>query len=161
MILASCAILICYLIGVLIHQKEIPISLSSTYYTFNKKPWFTFALLCITALIMIPTLEISDDQNRWLIFLACAGCFLCAIAPNFKEELEGKVHYTGAIMAGIFSQVWCYLYNPFTLILWILVAGGLCVLYLYEKYIDKKPTAMFWAEMVCFINIYYTYYFLN
>ena len=160
MIWASWIIITIYTIGTLIKHKQIPISLSSTYYSSNKKPWFTITLLITTILMMIPLLDITRPEHQWLVFLSCMGNVFCAFAPNFKEELEGKIHYTGAVIAGILSQIWCELYNPWTLLLWILVGIILTSLYIHEKHNETPSTIAFWAELVCFFNIYMTYILL-
>lgn len=158
MIEVSIIILCLYVIGVLIKHKQIPISLSSTYYSSNKKPWFTITMLLVTALMMISLLDVSEEKWQWLVFISCMGNVMCAVAPNFKEELEGKIHYTGAIIACIISQIWCELYNHYTVFMWMIIGIILLISYIEEKHQGKELTFAFWVELICFSNIYFTYY---
>ena len=157
MIWISCFIICMYILHILIKYKKIPISLSSTYYMSDKKPWFSISIILTTILMMIPLMEASKPEAHWLVFLSCMGNIFCAFAPNFKEELEGKVHYGGAILAGVISQLWCCFHNKFTLILWLLLVPILWDFYKFELSKGEEPTYAFWAELICFINIYVTY----
>lgn len=138
-------------------HQYIPVSLSSTYYNSNEKPWFTIAIILTTAFMIVPLLEITPEDDQWLVFLSCIGNLFCAFAPKFREELEGKVHYIGAYTAGILSQLWCCLYNSYTLWIWGIFCILIMFLYLYEWANDKDSTVAFWAELLCFMNIYLTY----
>lgn len=153
MLLLSCCIITIYIILVLM-KGGIPVSLSSTYYTSNKAPWFSIAMFLSTALMLPALLDISTEQTQWLVFLSCVGNILCAIAPNFKEELEGKLHYGGAILAGILSQIWCNCYNPNTLWMWLVIGGVLLINYRAKIY--STTNLVFWLEVICYLNIYIT-----
>jgi hypothetical protein len=125
----------------------------------NKKPWFTIALLLTAILMMIPLFDYTQKDDQWLVFLSCLGVILCAVAPNFKEELEGKIHFTGAGMAGIFSQLWCCLYNNWTLWIWVFMGVMLGITWLTDQYNQRESKIAFWAELLCFVNIYFTYFY--
>ena len=161
MIWISCVILCAYIAWILIKYKYIPNSLSSTYYKTNKACWFSITMILMTVLMMIPLFDISDDNWTFLVFLSCGSNIMCAAAPNFREDLEGPIHYISAFIAGIASQIWCELHNPLTLPIWCGLGMLLLIAYVIEKRGGPKSNITFWSEIFCFFNIYLTYILLN
>lgn len=119
LIILSLLTITSYTTAVCIKGHGVPSSISATFYALDHKLWFG-ATMWLTAGLLMPTiLEISTENSEWAAFLACAGMMLVGLAPNFKEEFEGKIHTTGATMCLLFSQVWVALTCPWCLTAWI------------------------------------------
>ena len=161
--LCSCLVITIYVIYVLVAHKKIPESISSTYYNSNKKPWFTIAIILSTLLMIGPLFEMSDDNLDWMVFLSCGGNLMCAVAPNFEEPIENRIHFTGAFLAGILSQLWCQYYHNDTIIYWLIFVLLFIGMHLCRKSFkinyNGDFSVAFWAELLCFVNIYFVYFY--
>lgn len=85
----------------------IPRSLSDTFYLLGKRGWLFQCVLGVFGGLLMPVwLEVSFENAEFLAFLACAGLLFVAAAPCFKVELEGKVHYTAAVVCCVAAFIW-------------------------------------------------------
>ena len=85
----------------------IPRSLSDTFYLLGDRGWLFQVILGLFGGLLMPVwLEVSSDNTQFLAFLACSGLLFVAAAPCFKVELEGKVHYTAAVVCCVAAFVW-------------------------------------------------------
>lgn len=85
----------------------IPRSLSDTFYLLGKRGWLFQCVLGVFGGLLMPVwLDVSSDNSEFLAFLACSGLLFVAAAPCFKVELEGKVHYTAAVVCCVAAFVW-------------------------------------------------------
>lgn len=135
-------ILLSYLGMVLWMNKDIPHSVSMTYYLWPEKySWiFRATMILVPGLLLPGWLMISSDNLRFLAFLCCAGMMFVGCAPNLHIKLENKVHYKaaaiccgGGILWVLFSGYWQILIG------WILLGlGG----YLWRK------QKLWWIEIV-------------
>ena len=98
MIWASLIIMLGYL-GMVLIRFSIPKSISETYYLLGKYGWLFQLTLFSVAFLVVPTLiDRSNENTRFLAFLACMGLAFVGAAPLFKRKLDGKVHYISAAM---------------------------------------------------------------
>lgn len=67
-------------------------------------------------------------------------------APLFKEEFQGRVHYTGTVIAGLATILWVCLSGMWYLPAVAFPVAGIIMLK-YRKW-------LFWAEMAAFICAY-------
>lgn len=142
----SFSIIFSYLVFVLF-KFGIPRSISDTYYLLGKYGWLFQLALAATALTAVPMLiDRSTEDTRFLAFLACAGLLFVSAAPLFKLELEGKVHYTSAVICCVCLVLW-QVFNTS----WIvpLVAFGLVLIPMLR---DKKCT--WWLEIATIVSTY-------
>lgn len=155
------ALIIIFLyVGILIYKnKEIPSSISETYYILQNKYWFQFVMTSVGIILLITLLNIIPGSIQFLAFLSCSGMILVGTSPNFKEEFEGKVHKAGAIISILGSQLLVALTQPIILLSWILwILYTLCRLKtnnIRESFIQTKP--LFWIEVISFITIFLLY----
>ena len=95
-------------------------------------------LVCF-ALMLIPCVESMPDMWKFVAFLTVESGFFIGVAPNLNEDLENKVHMTGAAVLAVGSQVMVYLLCPWLLLDWVCIV--LVLVY------DRK-NIKFWVEMI-------------
>ena len=61
-------------------------------------------LVCST---LIP---ITSEMYQFTTFLIGAGLLFVGAAPHFKDKSEKKIHFGGALIFGLASQIWASLY---------------------------------------------------
>ena len=85
----------------------IPRSLSDTFYLLGKRGWlFQCVLGMFGGLLTPPTIQASAIHRTYQAFFACAGLLFVAAAPCFKIDIEGKVHYTSAVVCCVAAFAW-------------------------------------------------------
>ena len=116
LILFSIGIFTAYLVLIYILFKWLP-SVSQSYYEFKEKygekyTWvFTIVLILFAIPLMVAGLDkTAENPFQFLMFIAPAGIVFTAVAPKFKEDLEGKVHYRGALV-GIIGSILAILFT--------------------------------------------------
>ena len=139
----------------------IPASISDSYYLFENKRkgfgWLFTAMCWIVGGLLLPALlEMTPDNYQFTAFLACAGLIFVGTAPQFKLSLTGSVHYSGAAVCVLASQVWVGFICWWILILvWIAYISG-TIIYMIKHisicvmadFIQTKP--MTWIEVSAF-----------
>jgi hypothetical protein len=90
-----------YIIASIIKGRELPVSLSDTYYLWPK--WVFPTVMIVTGFGLLPCwLEVTEGHPlQFLVFLSCAGFVFVGAAPNFRnDKLEYSIHtkagYTAA-----------------------------------------------------------------
>lgn len=145
-------------LGFMFLKHGITKSISDGYYV-SKNKWLFSAVMLLTAGLLLPTmLEFGDVQ--FLAFFAVAALMFVAAEPHFKSDWGGKIHNTAAIIAGICSQLWCFI-NCWqsSLIVWLFLALVFTFGYKYVKQKGKPLKALkigYWTEVAAFINVYLT-----
>jgi hypothetical protein len=154
--LLSLFIFLVYIISAIIVFKEIPKSISNTYYMYEKKNkhlkyLFPIMMFSIVALLLPSWLEITFSF-QFLSFLTCASILFVGAAPNFKKStIENRVHSISAIFAAICSILWsCLVVHTWGLIIINIIYFILMAL------ITKtlKKSYIFWLETTAFISLY-------
>lgn len=160
--LISLVIIAAYTTAVCIKQKGVPYSISATFYKLKHPYWFMATMWLTAGLLMPAILEISKPGTEFLAFLACAGMLFVGAAPKFREEFEGKVHQSGAIMCVVFSQLWVAFNWWPAIFVWLGYVGytiyGIVKqdkgVFLFKFY-QTKP--MFWVEISALLATYVAY----
>ena len=128
----------------------VPWSLSDTYYQLKKRnrpAWLFQMAMIIPAMLLMPVwIDRSTDDLQFLAFLSCGGLMFVGSAPLFKEEFQGRVHYTGTVIAGLATILWVCLSGMWYLPAVAFPVAGIIMLK-YRKW-------LFWAEMAAFICAY-------
>lgn len=145
----------------------VPESLSNTFYLWNdvKKNLgyiFTGMMFTVAMLLMPAWLEITEVISSWshnltvLPFFAAAAIAFVGAAPAFKSnKLESTVHTVAAIIAAIFSILWCCVvcYS----VAWIIVPASLLIIWSIALLTKTHKTAkVYWWEMVAFLATFTT-----
>lgn len=128
----------------------VPWSLSDTYYQLKKRnrpAWLFQMAMIIPAMLLVPVwLECSAGNLQFLAFLSCGGLMFVGSAPLFKEEFQGRVHYTGTVIAGLATILWVCLSGMWYLPAVAFPVAGIIMLR-YRKW-------LFLAEMAAFVCAY-------
>lgn len=146
-------LIFCTYTAVMIKLFGIPEAYSETYYLLEGKckgcGWIFTAFCILTAGFLLPPwLDMTPPEYQYTCFLSCAGLMFVGVAPQFEESLTAKVHYSGAIISCIFSQVWC-IYAGYWYISATLIVGAL--IYLLLK--DRRRW-MFWLQLAAISATY-------
>lgn len=163
LVIISLLVIASYTAAVCIKQKGIPYSISATFYKLKHPYWFMAAMWSTAGLLMPAVLGISKPGTEFLAFLACAGMIFVGAAPNFKEEMEGKVHMSGAVICVVASQLWV----GCTSFWWVLIPVWLAYIVYTIVHMMKhvsvsfisdflKTKPMFWVEIVALTTTYIT-----
>lgn len=145
-----------YVVIMIYKNKGIPNSISATYYILQHKYWFCFTMISVGIILLIALLDTVSSNIQFLVFLACSGIIFVGAAPNFKEQLEKKVHEIGAIICISGSQILIILTQPIILLLWvpwiIYILLKLKINNLRDSFLETKP--LFWIEIISFTTIF-------
>ena len=117
-----------YILGCAV-KLGIPESLSETYYSLGKHGWVFQTLVFLIGALLLPAwLFLSENSHQFLVFLSCASLCFVAFTPCFKQELQGKVHYSAAIVCCISVFTWQILEELWGATLWFVWIGGMLTL---------------------------------
>lgn len=98
---------VAYLVYIVCTEGGVPESLSATYYLLRDRGWMFQVVMSLVALLLLPVwLSVSSLETAFLAFLACGGLMFTAVAPAFKLELEGAVHYSAAVVCCASAVLW-------------------------------------------------------
>ena len=146
-------ILLSYL-GYNVFKHGIPNMISDTYYQMEKYGYvFSIVLLLMSFGITYFTLS-SGLGVQCLAFLGGAGLAFVAVAPNYLDKDNYKIHKIGAIVAACGSIGWSLSVN-IQISLIIMFLYTLNQIFLYYK--NRKSHPWYWAELMAFIDIFITY----
>lgn len=147
------ATILAYLMMTVVKFREIPVSISDTYYMWKevKKEWLFTMVMWITA-ILIAVYWVSRAEFyrcQFLCFLSVAGMGYVGGAAMFKETLTRAVHFTSAgIWAG--SAVLFFAINQ----MYVPMIVGLMFGFTGWM-LNKRDNFTFWAEMACVVMMIY------
>lgn len=137
--LLSMVILISYVIAVC-KRWGVPASISQSWFDIKRKWIFSVVVAVCLGLMFNPLMMVLPDIWQWIGFLMVAGGLLVAFAPNLSDDMEEKVHMTGAIIMGVASQVIVVVQCPLLLMVWLLWG--------HYWYLSGYKKGVFWAEMI-------------
>ena len=160
LVFISFIVLFAYL-GITFIKYGIPSYISEGFYT-NKCKWaFSVTMVLVSGLLLPAMFEYGNEDFNFLAFLSVACIFILAGEPHFKSSWEGKIHNTSAIIAGVCSQLWCFLHCwQSSLIVWLFLALVFAFGYKYAKQKEKPLKTLkmgYWIEVTAFFNVYLTF----
>ena len=84
LVLMSFILITGYVFAMIKKGKEIPYSISDTYYALTHKFWFSLCMVGSGLLLLPSAFESSTDNSRFLVFLSVVGMCILGTSPNFK-----------------------------------------------------------------------------
>ena len=136
-----------YLTYAIIKNKGIPESISATAYAIKHRKSFTIAMSTVAMLMLPELLTDSKSNTEWLAFVSIAGLLMVGMTPDYRNKEEGTLHYVGAFLTSVCSQIMLALNDPVALLGW----GTYPLLLL----LGKKKNYAFWGEIICLLNIFF------
>lgn len=103
LVLMSFILIAGYVFAMIKKMKEIPYSISDTYYALTHKFWFTLCMIGSGALLLPAAFEASTENSQFLVFLSVIGMIVLGVSPNFKGS-QKTTHCIGAAMSLIFPR---------------------------------------------------------
>lgn len=160
LVLMSFILIAGYVFAMIKRGKEIPYSISDTYYALTHKFWFTLCMIGSGELLLPAALEASSENSQFLVFLSVVGMIVLGVSPNFKGS-QKTAHCIGAAMSLIFSQIWVGCNAWYWLFLWVGLIAYLAIS-ISENWtgnfivtlVKRKP--MFWIEIVSLLTVFLT-----
>lgn len=99
-----------FLIYVLVKIREIPESLSSTYYLLGSRGWLFQMYIAFLTIALFPVwFSVTGESLKFLSFLACSALIFVSSAPQFRLRVDGIVHYGAAAIGGLCAVLWLLL----------------------------------------------------
>jgi|GEM_PF-3529875 membrane protein len=123
----------------------LPSSISETYYKTQAKWLFPTCTATAGALAIIPMLNVTPDNYRFVAFFIVASILFVAAAPAFREELTDHVHTGAAITLGVSALAWLILTSGVPYIAITATLIGLTI--------DRRHF-IFWLEAGLLYNIF-------
>ena len=138
-----------YTIVMIVKTKQIPSSISETYY-MGGGVWFTITLFISMFLLGSGLFELSEGSNwQFLSFITAAGMGFVGAAPQF-HDIEKTMHYSGAITLITGSQLWLIVFsNPIVLFIWLS-----SILW------TRSEKMMFWCEITALLSMVIGMFFI-
>lgn len=160
LVLLSFVLIAGYVFAMIKKGREIPYSISDTYYALTHKFWFGLCTIGFSLLLLPSAFGESTENSRFLVFIAFIVMIVLGVSPNFKVE-DKTPHIVGACIALIFSQIWVGCNSWYWLLLW---GGFIAYMVISMKkywtgnfisdFIKQKP--MFWIEVTSLLTVYLT-----
>lgn len=137
-----------YVVVMVIKEKEIPESISSTVFRLEKKwAWVFTAVMWIVGFLLMPALmEKVSESTQFIAFFMVAGILFVGASPLVAKE-KNTIHYVCAAVSGISSQVLVALNQPLFLLMWFLYIG-------YTLLAKDGSRNFFWVEVSCMLIVF-------
>ena len=87
LVLLSFILIAGYVFAMIKKGKEIPYSISATYYALTHKFWFGLCMIGASLLLLPPAFEASSENSRFLVFIAVIGMIVLGVSPNLHFSL--------------------------------------------------------------------------
>lgn len=148
---AAVLIILAYLMITIIKFRDIPPSISQTYYIWKGagKEWLFTMVMWITGIsVLIYWISAAELYRcQFLPFVSISGMCFVGGACMFKETLTKEVHYTSAgiwaIGAVLFFAI-NQMFYPMVVGIGVGVIGWL---------LNKRNNFTFWAEIACVVQM--------
>ena len=128
LMLAMSVLAIAYIVGCAV-KFRIPESASETYYLLGASGWIFQLVMFITGVCLLPVwLSLSKAEYQCFVFLACSSLCFVSLAPAFRLEIQGKVHYSAAAICCVSVFAWQMLEGLCDVMLWFVCIGGMLTL---------------------------------
>lgn len=126
----------------------IPESLSATYYALGRGRWLFPAAMGVTALTLYPAwVSVASEELVGLVFGSCTSLLFVAASPCFREELQGRIHYTSAAVCCLCAILWQICEGLWDVTLWCGVVGLMLTL-------QYRKNWCWWLECAVIGSVY-------
>lgn len=130
----------------------VPISLSQTYYLFERRKkglgaMFTSFMWMTGFPLLIIWIDVLQNDWDFLPFVAVASLMFVGTATAYRVTMTREVHLLSALLSALSSVLWSVLYGSIGHLIVIILLTLIIVMY-------NNKNRVFWLEMGAFTNIY-------
>ena len=93
LVLISFILIAGYVFAMIKKMKEIPYSISDTYYALTHKFWFTLCMIGSGVLLLPAAFEASTENSQFLVFLSVVGMGCIRGISQFQRKPEKRPLY--------------------------------------------------------------------
>jgi hypothetical protein len=143
--------------------KDIPESISSTYFVLDKKEIFSLTIIVSSIMLLLPFHLVTPGYHLFFPYLGVIGMIMVGIFPNTEDLKQLKLHMIGGVGGCICFNIWTSLIqsNWYILIFWILfILMGYWLnrvdVSRYKLLQHLKEHIIFWAEVFTLLGVYST-----
>ena len=143
--------------------KDIPESISSTYFILDKKEIFSLTIIVSSVMLLLPFHLITPGYHLLFPYLGVIGMIMVGLFPDTENNKQLKLHMIGGVGGCICFNIWTSLIweTWYILFFWILFI-------LLEYILSKKDVLknkllihlrdhfIFWAEVITLFGVYST-----
>ena len=154
-------LIFCAYMGAILAIYGIPASVSETFYLLPKgKRWLFTAFCWGVSIIVAPWLDATPERWQFLAFLSVGGLCFVGTAAQFKDDFVARVHFAGAGVCAVASQLWIFIVAG---LWWVslacLAAAGIACYVLWRRASRRAGRPMFgnvvfWAEAWAFVSLF-------
>lgn len=143
--------------------KDIPESISSTYFVLDKKQVFSLTIIISSVMLLLPFHMITPSYHLIFPYLGVIGMIMVGIFPNTEDNKQLKLHMIGGVGGCVCFNIWTSLVweSWYVLIFWILFISLGYILNKKETIKCRllqhlKEHIIFWAEVITLFGVYST-----
>ncbi len=145
--------------------KDIPESISSTYFILDKKEIFSLTIIISSVMLSYPFYLVTPSYYLIFPILGIIGMIMVGVFPNTENNKQLKLHMIGGVGGCICFNIWTSLIwsTWYVLGFWILF---LIIGYILHKidqdkikfklFLHLKEHLIFWAEVITLLGVYGT-----
>lgn len=151
--LIALAVMLSYITLVIVSERAVPSSLSSTYYTGVGRVSLIPVLGIVISALWWEGVSVIPERSLAPLFIGLVALSFVAASPNSRDNgIEGAVHQSAAIVSAVALQVVVLLCAPKMLFAWFAFPA----LALLCRVVGWKSYLLF-SELICFITLIGTY----
>ena len=149
--------------------KDVPESISSTYFVIKKKRLFSLVMIISSLLLALPFYQLTPLGLLFLPFLGIIGMLMVGIFPNTEDPKQLKYHMIGGVGGCVCFNVWTSIMGSWYIaITWGLLIIGATWLCKTDKenvrnriLLHIKEHIIFWVEVITLLGVYGTMLSIN
>lgn len=163
-IISISIILLYLLITYFIAGKDIPTSISSTYFVLKYKILFSIVVSISSLILLFPFSEVTPDKYMIFPVLGTLGMLMVGIFPDTTNKRDNTLHMIGGIGGCTFYNIWTSLVGTWYISLsW----ASIVLLAVWLSKTDRirerdkvlyhiKEHVIFWVEIITLLGVYGT-----
>lgn len=149
--------------------KDVPESISSTYFVIKKKRLFSLVMIISSLLLALPFYQLTPLGLLFLPFLGIIGMLMVGIFPNTEDPKQLKYHMIGGVGGCVCFNIWTSIMGSWYIaITWGLLIIGATWLCKTDKenvrnriLLHIKEHIIFWVEVITLLGVYGTMLSIN
>ncbi len=149
--------------------KDVPESISSTYFVIKKKRLFSLVMIISSLLLALPFYQLTPSSLLFLPNLGIIGMLMVGIFPNTEDPKQLKYHMIGGVGGCVCFNIWVSIMGSWYIaITWGLLIIGATWLCKTDKenvrnriLLHIKEHIIFWVEVITLLGVYGTMLSLN